>query len=248
MSGYPSAPLGYALLLHARNNWLRLVAAHAQRGAHRKPAPLQGSQGLVLSPVTGLAVPERVVPGELSAQLLAEHAARYLWALQRVENKAIVDLGCGSGYGSYLLSWAAAGVIAVDRSESALAFARAHYPGVEFRAADLTRTDSLPQGELAVCFEVLEHLPELQGTLHKMLQRYPRLLLSFPNPWWHNSGLNPHHLNDWPLSKLKSQLRAAGASRIQLFQQRHGEHTVRAGASVRSSVWLLDARRQDHPD
>ena len=42
---------------------------------------------------------ERVIPGEVDADLLNEHVARYLFAARMAGGRRVLDAGCGSGYG-----------------------------------------------------------------------------------------------------------------------------------------------------
>ncbi|MCX6644903.1 MAG: SAM-dependent methyltransferase, partial [bacterium] len=50
---------------------------------------------------------ERVVPGKSPTDLVEEHRARYEFALEFVKGKKIIDIGCGSGYGTSMLATAA---------------------------------------------------------------------------------------------------------------------------------------------
>jgi SAM-dependent methyltransferase len=235
---FATAPAWYRPVLAARND----LAARLATVRSAPPAVGGGEeQHLVRSDVSGRLIPERVVPGpDVDAARLAHHVARYVWALPRVASRRVVDLGCGTGYGTYLLSWAAAAVTGVDVSEEALRFARSHYPGVSYERADLGELAAFPAGEVSVCFEVLEHLSDPEALLAGALAAYPRALFSFPNPIWHNSELNPHHLQDWPLSACRARFRAAGATSVRLFSQSARTGTISSGYRPLASVWLFD--------
>jgi hypothetical protein len=43
---------------------------------------------------------ERVIPGQVDADLWNEHFARYLFASRLARGRRVVDLGSGSGYGA----------------------------------------------------------------------------------------------------------------------------------------------------
>src|SRR6476620_9960902 len=79
---------------------------------------------------------ERVIPGQVDADLLNEHMARYAFAARLSRRKQVLDAGCGAGYGAAELARTAAGVLGVDRSAEAIAFARAEYPAPNPRFAE----------------------------------------------------------------------------------------------------------------
>lgn len=89
---------------------------------------------------------------------MRHHVMRYAWATQFVAGKRVVDLGCGTGYGSFMLSWMANGVLGVDLSKEAIEFANMHFHtyGLAFERFDITKL--IPDADLYVAFEVLEHL------------------------------------------------------------------------------------------
>src|SRR5438046_2659887 len=70
---------------------------------------------------------ERVIPGQVDADLLNEHVARYAFAARLAAGRHVLDAGCGAGYGSAELAVTADRVTGMDRSEDALEFARANY-------------------------------------------------------------------------------------------------------------------------
>jgi len=41
---------------------------------------------------------ERVIPGQVDADLLNEHLARYAFAARLSRRKQVLDAGCGAGY------------------------------------------------------------------------------------------------------------------------------------------------------
>ena len=54
---------------------------------------------------------ERVVPGQVDADLWNEHLARYAFAAPLAPGKRVLDAGCGSGYGSAELARTARTVV-----------------------------------------------------------------------------------------------------------------------------------------
>src|SRR6266481_9187367 len=76
---------------------------------------------------------ERVIPGKVDADLLNEHMARYAFAARLSRRKQVLDAGCGAGYGSAELARTAAGVLGIDNSAEAIAFARGEYAAENLR-------------------------------------------------------------------------------------------------------------------
>jgi SAM-dependent methyltransferase len=188
----------------------------------------------------GVKSAERMVPGANASPYLVQHVARYLWAMAACGGRSVVDLGSGDGYGTFMLSWTASHATGIDISEVAVEEARQSYAGPEYICADLSDPSSIPTAEIGVCFEVLEHLSRAPDVIASAAARLPRLLLSVPNPLVGGSHINPHHVNDWPLSSLKRLLRAAGAKRIRVYHQHIRGYRIGRGAAPWHGTWLLD--------
>ena len=74
----------------------------------------------------------------------------------------------------------------------------------------------LPPADLAVMFEVIEHLPDAPRALAIAFGAVGEIVGSFPNPVYHGSWMNQYHVNDWPLEQFERELEPprsrAGAS------------------------------------
>lgn len=105
---------------------------------------------------------ERVIPWctdpRAHPRIMHHHIMRYAWATRFVAGKRVVDLGCGTGYGSFMLSWVADSVLGVDVSAEAVAWARETFFANSLRFVQGDITKRIPDGDLYVAFEVLEHL------------------------------------------------------------------------------------------
>lgn len=110
---------------------------------------------------------ERIVPQadncepNFASRMYQEHIARYLFAAQIVSNKAVIDIGCGVGYGSQRLGeLGAASVRAFDLAGDAIRHARIHYahPRVEYEVANAESFTIDSKFDVGVCFELIEHV------------------------------------------------------------------------------------------
>jgi SAM-dependent methyltransferase len=104
---------------------------------------------------------ERVIPWNMATGMtvLCCHVARYAWAIPRTFGSTVIDLGCGCGYGAFMLSWGAREVAGFDVNGEAIDFARAHFraDNLTFDMRDICELLNLVC-DIYVAFEVLEHL------------------------------------------------------------------------------------------
>lgn len=98
-------------------------------------------------------------------------AYRYFWVGPKVKGKKVLDLGCGSGYGSYYLSLHASSVLGIDKDLEAIEWAKKcfHHPNLEFLVGDALNLQLASKFDVIVCVEVLEHLEEEDQT--KLIER-----------------------------------------------------------------------------
>ena len=57
---------------------------------------------------------ERAFPGMPNHSTMGEHCVRYAFAMSRLGGRDVLDLGCGTGYGSEMLTWSAGRVRGFD--------------------------------------------------------------------------------------------------------------------------------------
>ena len=134
-------------------------------------------------PFTG----ERFTP-ECVREIWYEHWHRYLFARRLVAGKRVLDVACGEGYGSALLSDAAAEVVGVDIDSPSIAHARERYgqrTNLTFETGNAIALDFPPgRFDLVVSFETLEHLSaqeELLAGFARVLTDDGVLIVSSPD-------------------------------------------------------------------
>ena len=165
-----------------------------------------------------------MVPGSTDSRIEHDHYARYEWAAQFAENKKVLDIACGTGYGSSLLaSNGALSVDGVDISHDALSFARDHFssPSTVFHNADIGEFASGHHFGLITCFETIEHVPNPERALRNLatlLAEDGILLISSPNRpitsprtrTIHDPPHNTFHLREYTPAELAHCIQKAG--------------------------------------
>lgn len=123
---------------------------------------------------------ERAIPWNptVGCHILHHHTMRYAWASQFAWQKDVIDLGCGSGYGTFLLSQFAKSAQGVDVDKTAVMYARMHFQATNLRYNVVDITGAIPDADVYFCFEVLEHLDDPAALLEKIGNR--RLVWSMP--------------------------------------------------------------------
>jgi ubiquinone/menaquinone biosynthesis C-methylase UbiE len=157
---------------------------------------------------------ERLVPDKSSHSLEAEHRARYEFAKELVKGKKVLDLGCGAGYGSFMLSEVAESVVGVDISPEAIDHAKETYKSsnLGFVVGDVGK---LPfkdrEFNACVCFEVIEHIDnpnDLLKEVSRILDPKGVFVISTPNRAVKISSTpNPFHKKEYTVNEFTSMLR-----------------------------------------
>jgi ubiquinone/menaquinone biosynthesis C-methylase UbiE len=176
----------------------------------------------------------RYVPGAAAGtETEAAHRARYRWARSLAAGRAVLDAGCGVGYGTTLLASAgAASTLGVDVSPHAIKAATAQAgAGVRFEVADIERLDVADASfDLITCFEVIEYVehPELAlDELRRVLRPGGVLLFSSPNRGVYPPG-NRWHVNEFSSAELEDGLRRRFAD-VTMYRQQALIASVIAG-------------------
>ena len=103
---------------------------------------------------------------------------------QRLEQPRFLDLGCGTGWLTGVLS-AFGPATGVELSDHAMRFARTRFPHAEFIAADVMNWQwDGPPFDIVVSQEVIEHIPDQAGYLEvaaSVLKPGGFLVLTTPN-------------------------------------------------------------------
>jgi 2-polyprenyl-3-methyl-5-hydroxy-6-metoxy-1,4-benzoquinol methylase len=202
---------------------------------------------------------ERVTPNNVAEwrAMGLHHLQRYEFAARFTEGKAVLDVACGNGYGSFALkNLGAQSVKGVDLDPKAIEYAESHYsaPGVVFECMDCLEVPAIPCGyETVVTFETIEHLDKpdrFVRKLHELISPNGRLILSAPNTLRYqradNPIDNPYHRNEPTYEDLKAWLAPSF-----IVDQEWEQSPVSMGFSRQSALvststmvrWLLNLDR-----
>jgi SAM-dependent methyltransferase len=120
----------------------------------------------------------------------------------------VLDIGFGDGYGSEILGEVGAEYVGVEVDQSAIAHARERYRG-DFRLYDGVELPD-ERFDLAVCFQVIEHLEDPDALLAQISRLNCRAIFTTPNrelrlrpgerPW------NRYHVREFSRDELRATL------------------------------------------
>jgi len=176
---------------------------------------------------------ERFIPDSPDSEFLAqEHIARYSFTAKFVANKQVLDVGCGSGYGSDILANAgAAKVIGVDISEETILYCQKYYKqsNLKFEQGDCTSLKFKEKSfDVIVALELIEHIENEQKFLNetkRLLKKNGILILSTPNKETHGldhplegKQKNPFHVKEYTEKELLLTLNKFFTNTTLLYQ------------------------------
>ncbi|MEM4325817.1 MAG: class I SAM-dependent methyltransferase [Candidatus Pacearchaeota archaeon] len=161
---------------------------------------------------------ERVIPNKTPKSIFNEHISRYDFAAKFVINKVVLDIACGTGYGSaYLLKKGRAKkVYGGDISPEAINYAKKKYRNKKlfFKVMDATKMPFKNNFfDVIISFETIEHISEYTEFLcecKRVLKKNGRIIISTPNkivssPLTKNP-CNPFHVKEFYLQEFKEIL------------------------------------------
>jgi 2-polyprenyl-3-methyl-5-hydroxy-6-metoxy-1,4-benzoquinol methylase len=148
---------------------------------------------------------ERMIPptnNEISF-VFARHQFAYQHARQLVEGKAVIDVGCGTGYGCKILAQKAQHVHGIDYNADAIAYCRKFYgaPNISYFQMEAASLEFAPMFDVGVSFQVIEHMVDAGGFIERMkriVKPMGMILISTPNVRTPSAqgGKNPFHFTE----------------------------------------------------
>jgi len=157
-----------------------------------------------------------------------EHLHRYAIALDFVQDKKVLDIACGEGYGANLLSEKASLVTGVDKDDAVITNASARYKNQNLRfICGIAGDIPLPENEydIVTSFETIEHVndqPKMLAEIKKTLKPGGLLILSTPDKKNYSDKTgrrNPYHVKELYEQELMTLLKQY-FSNIKILKQR----------------------------
>lgn len=172
---------------------------------------------------------ERVVAKYYSS-VEAEHLHRYAIACDLVNDKIVLDIACGEGYGTNLLSKSAKNVVGVDIDKITVCNANEKYASKNTKISYLEGSlISIPfednYFDVIVCFESIEHISDHDRALSefiRVLKDDGLLIISTPDKYLYSDlpkYSNPFHIKELYKEDF-SKLLFSNFKYVNLFQQK----------------------------
>jgi 2-polyprenyl-3-methyl-5-hydroxy-6-metoxy-1,4-benzoquinol methylase len=178
------------------------------------------------------------------------HLVVYEWIAARTTGQRVVDMACGEGYGSEVLSRGARSVVGVDANPEAHEHARLRYrrPNVRF-ARDLVERFAEPC-DAVVFLQTIEHVQnpgEILEHFKSMLDPGGVAYVSTPNlltlaPEGAEKSENPWHVKEYRAEEFRA-LCAAHFPHVELFGLFHARKLAVHEFAIRRLGWDAVHRR-----
>jgi 2-polyprenyl-3-methyl-5-hydroxy-6-metoxy-1,4-benzoquinol methylase len=182
------------------------------------------------------------------------HLAVYEWIGARVIGERVLDMACGEGYGSEVLSRSAASVLGVDANPEAFEHARLRYvrSNLRFERGMVELHGEVGAYDAVVFLQTIEHVNDPVGVLEhfrSLLAPGGTAYVSTPNvltlaPPGADKSANPWHIREYRAADF-AQLCATVFGQVELlglFHARklalHARALALGWDSVHSRLWL----------
>jgi 2-polyprenyl-3-methyl-5-hydroxy-6-metoxy-1,4-benzoquinol methylase len=179
---------------------------------------------------------ERWVAGFANLDVEVEHVSRYKWALDFVNNKRVLDIACGSGFGSFLFcdKGKAKEVIGCDLDLSAIKYASIKYsrPNLKFVCEDAIKFEDDNKFDVIVSFETIEHIPnadEFLSKINSLLKDNGEFYVSTPisSNGHDKRPNNPYHIQEWGIKEFNQLVAKYFVVKETFLQMREENYTIK---------------------
>lgn len=186
-------------------------------------------------------------------RFVKDSLARYNFVVDYVKSKTVLDIACGEGYGSSLLSKTAKNVTGVDIAHEIIKNAKEKYQlksNIKFVFSDavdfLTKTNK--KFDVIISFETVEHVKNYMQfieLLRKCLKCGGTLVLSTPNKRFSDlffgGTFNQYHLKEFYTKELENILTKVFHSKPEIYRQRSVSRKHMILSAVKSFIFNEDS-------
>ncbi|QDH20792.1 class I SAM-dependent methyltransferase [Saccharibacillus brassicae] len=191
---------------------------------------------------------ERFIPDSDGLEIEAEHVHRYSIISKNLRDMKVLDAGCGTGYGSLLMSQYADSVVGIDISEESVEWCKQKYVAQKNLSFVLGSLEELPfadeEFDCIICLEVIEHVDQaiqkrFLEEAKRVLSKNGILIISTPNKllYTDRSGYhNPYHIHEFYVEEYKEFLQREFMylkmynqslyAVSSIFEEMHADHKV----------------------
>lgn len=111
-------------------------------------------------------IEEHYVQSSESYLIYLMHVATYNFAIKYISGKNVLDMGCGTGYGTASIADKCASICGVDISDEAVAYATEKYQADNLAFKTIRKVEDAPlpfsdgSFDVVLSFQVIEHIPD----------------------------------------------------------------------------------------
>jgi len=161
------------------------------------------------------------------------HLARYNMALPLCKGKKVLDVACGEGYGSYMISNAGASeVVGVDIDKKTIEKAKTNFKNnnLKYEVSDATNLSSIKDNyfDVIVSFETFEHVKDVDKFL-KEIKRVANadaiIIITCPNDYFYykENESNPFHYAKYHFDEFKEKCESYLGNNVKYYVGIHCE-------------------------
>ena len=148
---------------------------------------------------------ERTIADSLE-KLTAVQLFRYTVAYPYMKySDTVADLGCGAGYGSFLLTKKSEKVVGIDDSQETIKYAQQNWPSDKIEYSCMNILDVTDKFDVVIIHEVIEHVKDVEE-LFKVLGQITKRYLIFTVPSPKQKQTNKFHWKHYHPDEIKALL------------------------------------------
>jgi 2-polyprenyl-3-methyl-5-hydroxy-6-metoxy-1,4-benzoquinol methylase len=140
-----------------------------------------------------------------------QHQSVYRYASRFIKDKIVMDMGCGSGYGTNYLAHYARQIKGLDIDSKAIKQAKENFKrkNLSYEVLNLKSTKIKNKFDVVISFQVIEHITDVDSYLQfitNVLTKGGIAILSTPNILTQGYNENPFHIKEYNYEELKDIL------------------------------------------